>query len=133
MQDRLLFEHIDYENRSITLDGVTYPMKDVDFPTVDREKPYELTPEEEQVMERLRHAFLKCEKLQRHVRFLYTNGGLYKVHNSNLLYHGCMPLDEDGNFKSVNIDGKKYRGRELYDVWIIMPERDTIPRMTRRE
>ena len=91
-------------------------MKDTEFPTVDPSDPYNLTPDEEQVMERLRQAFLKCEKLQRHVRFMYSNGGLYKIHNSNLLYHGCVPLDENGNFKSVNVDGKEYRGRELYDI-----------------
>lgn len=116
MQDRMMFEHIDYESKTITLDGVTYPMKDVDFPTVDREKPYELTSEEEQVMERLRHGFLKCEKLQKHVKFLFSNGGLYKVYNSNLLYHGCVPMDEEGNFKKVNVYGQEYSGKALYDV-----------------
>lgn len=116
MHDRLLFEHIDYENKTITIDGVVYPMKDVDFPTVDRDKPYELTPEEEQVMERLRHGFVKCEKLQKHVRFLFSKGGLYKVYNSNLLYHGCVPMDEEGNFKKVNVYGEEYSGKALYDV-----------------
>ncbi len=116
MHDRLLFEHIDYENRTITIDGVVYPMKDVDFPTVDRDKPYELTPEEEQVMERLRQGFVKCEKLQKHVRFLFSKGGLYKVYNSNLLYHGCVPVDEEGNFKKVNVYGEEYSGKALYDV-----------------
>lgn len=116
MDDRLLLDKIDFEKKTVTIGNREYPMKDTDFPTVDPADPYNLTADEEQVMERLRHAFVKCEKLQRHVRFLYSNGGLYKIHNSNLLYHGCMPLDEEGNFKSVNIDGKKYRGRELYDV-----------------
>ena len=116
MQDRLLFEHIDYEKKTITIDGTAYPMKDVDFPTVDRDKPYELTPEEEQVMERIRHGFVKCEKLQKHVRFLFSKGGLYKVYNSNLLYHGCVPMDEEGNFKKVNVYGEEYSGKELYDV-----------------
>ena len=116
MQDRLLFEHIDYEKKTIDIDGVSYPMKDVDFPTVDREKPYELTPEEEQVMERLRHGFIKCEKLQKHVKFLFSKGGLYKVYNSNLLYHGCVPMDEEGNFKKVNVYGQEYSGKALYDV-----------------
>lgn len=91
-------------------------MKDMDLPTIDPADPYGLTADEEQVMERLRQAFLKCEKLQKHVRFLFSNGGLYKIHNSNLLYHGCMPLDEEGNFKSVEVDGRKYSGKELYDV-----------------
>ena len=116
MQDRLLFEQIDYERKTIDIGGVSYPMKDVDFPTVDREKPYELTPEEEQVMERLRHGFIKCEKLQKHVKFLFSKGGLYKVYNSNLLYHGCVPMDEEGNFKTVNVYGQEYSGKALYDV-----------------
>ena len=116
MDDRLLLDKIDYEKKTVIAYGKEYSMKDTDFPTVDPADPYNLTPDEEQVMARLQQAFLKCEKLQRHVRFLYSNGGLYKIHNSNLLYHGCVPLDDEGNFKSVNVDGRKYRGRALYDV-----------------
>lgn len=67
-------------------------------------------------MERLRQAFVKCEKLQKHVRFLFSKGGLYKVYNSNLLYHGCVPMDEEGNFNRVNVYGEEYSGKELYDV-----------------
>lgn len=116
MDDRLLLDKIDYEKKTVVAYGKEYPMTDVEFPTVDPADPYNLTPDEEQTMERIRQAFMKCEKLQRHVRFLYSNGGLYKVHNSNLLYHGCVPMDEEGNFKSVNVDGKNYKGRELYDI-----------------
>lgn len=116
MRDRMLLEHIDYEHKTLVIDGVSYAMKDVDFPTVNKERPYELTPEEEQVMERLRQAFVKCEKLQKHVRFLFSKGGLYKVYNSNLLYHGCVPMDDEGNFKKVNVYGREYSGKELYDV-----------------
>lgn len=116
MDNRLLLEHIDYENKTVTIDGKEYPMKDTDFPTINRERPYEMTKEEEQVMERLRHAFVKCEKLQKHVRFLFAKGSLYKIYNSNLLYHGCVPMDQDGNFNKVNIYGEEYSGRELYDV-----------------
>ncbi|MCH5257319.1 MAG: fructose-1,6-bisphosphatase [Lachnospiraceae bacterium] len=116
MNDRLLLEHINYENNTITIDGVEYHMKDTDFPTVNKERPYELTAEEEQVMERLSHAFLKCEKLKKHVKFLFSKGSLYKIYNSNLLYHGCMPMDENGDFKEVNVYGKMYRGKALYDI-----------------
>lgn len=116
MDDRLLLDKIDYEKKTVLAYGKEYAMNDVEFPTVDPADPYNLSPDEEQVMERIRQAFLKCEKLQRHVRFMYTNGGLYKIHNSNLLYHGCVPLDEEGNFKSVNVEGKEYKGRELYDI-----------------
>lgn len=116
MDDRLLLDKIDYEKKTVLAYGQEYEMSDVEFPTVDPADPYNLTPDEEQVMARIQQAFLKCEKLQRHVKFLYSNGGLYKVHNSNLLYHGCVPVDENGNFKSANVDGKKYKGKALYDI-----------------
>ncbi len=116
MEDRLLLDKIDYEKKLITIDGKTYSMKDIEFPTVNPEDPYALSPEEEQVMERLRQAFLKCDKLQKHVRFLFSHGGLYKVYNSNLLYHGCMPMDEDGNFNALTIDRERYSGKALYDI-----------------
>lgn len=116
MNDRLLLDKIDYEKKTVMVNGKEYAMLDTDFPTVDPADPYNLTPDEEQVMERIRQAFLKCEKLQRHVRFLFSKGSLYKVHNSNLLYHGCVPMDKNGKFLSVNVEGKKYKGKELYDV-----------------
>ncbi|MBD5472765.1 MAG: fructose-1,6-bisphosphatase [Lachnospiraceae bacterium] len=116
MNDRLLLDKIDYEKKTVMVNGTEYAMRDTDFPTVDPADPYNLTPDEEQVMERIRQAFLKCEKLQRHVRFLFSKGSLYKVHNSNLLYHGCVPMDKNGKFLSVNVEGKKYKGKELYDV-----------------
>lgn len=91
-------------------------MKDVDFPTLDPEHPYELTEEESKVMLRLQQVFMRCEKLQRHVKFLYSKGGMYKIYNGNLLYHGCVPLNPDGSFKQVEICGKEYSGKALYDI-----------------
>ncbi len=116
MNDRLLLDKINYDKKTVTAYGKEYAMNDTDFPTVDPEDPYWLTEDEIQVMNRIRQAFLKSEKLQRHVRFLYSNGGLYKVFNSNLLYHGCVPLDEKGDFKKVKIADKEYSGKALYDV-----------------
>ena len=116
MADRLLLDKINYEKNTVTINGTEYAMKDMDFPTIDPADPYRLTEEEEQVVERLRHAFVHCEKLQRHVRFLFSKGSLYKVYNSNLLYHGCVPMDEEGNFLKVNVYGKEYSGKELYDI-----------------
>ena len=116
MQDRLLLDKINYQDKTITIRGVTYALRDTEFPTVDPQNPYELTPEEQQLMERLRQAFVRCEKLQKHVRFLFSKGSLYKVYNSNLLYHGCVPMEEDGSFSKVTIFGKEYHGKELYDV-----------------
>ena len=116
MEDRLLLDKIDYENKTVMIGGKAYEMNDVDFPTVDPANPYELTEEEAELMERLRQAFVQCEKLQKHIRFLFSKGGLYKVYNSNLLYHGCVPMDEEGNFKKVEVDGREYSGKALYDV-----------------
>ena len=116
MADRLLLDKINYEKNTVTINGTEYAMKDMDFPTIDPADPYRLTEEEEQVVERLRHAFVHCEKLQRHIRFLFSKGSLYKVYNSNLLYHGCVPMDEEGNFLRVNVFGKEYSGKALYDI-----------------
>lgn len=116
MDDRLLLDKIDYEQKTVRIGGETYAMRDVDFPTVDPDRPYELSEEEARLMLRLQHAFMRCEKLQRHVRFLYAKGGMYKIYNGNLLYHGCVPLNEDGSFQKVEIFGREYSGKALYDV-----------------
>ena len=116
MESRMLLDKIDYEKKTVTVDGIVYPMRDTDFPTVSPTHPYELTQEEAEVMERLRQAFERSDKLQKHVRFLFAKGSLYKIYNSNLLYHGCVPMDEEGNFSKVNIFGKEYAGKALYDV-----------------
>ncbi|MCR5545249.1 MAG: fructose-1,6-bisphosphatase [Lachnospiraceae bacterium] len=115
MEDRLLLSKIDTKDWSVTVDGKKYPMLDHSFPTVDWENPFTLSSAEEEVVTKLKAAFLNSEKLQRHVSFLYTKGSLYKVFNGNLLYHGCMPLCDDGAFKKVSIFGKEVWGRNLYD------------------
>ena len=116
MENRCLLHRIDYENKTVEIDGQVYPMLDTYFPTIDPEHPYDLSPEEEEVMKRLRTSFIHCEKLQRHVRLLLKRGSMYKVYNGNLLYHGCVPLNPDGSFKKVNVYGKEYSGKALYDV-----------------
>lgn len=116
LEDRNLLHRIDFEAGTIEIDGKTYELLDKYFPTVDPKHPYTLTKEEEDIMERLERAFLHCEKMQAHMRFLLNKGGLYKVYNNNLLYHGCVPLNEDGSLKSVRIYGKAYKGKALYEV-----------------
>ncbi len=115
MADRLLLDKIDYENRTITISGKVYPMKDCDFPTVDPADPYRLTAEEQQVIDQLTDSFRRSEKLQRHVRFLYSKGGLYKVYNGNLLFHGCIPMDAEGELLTFTIGGKERQGRRFLD------------------
>lgn len=116
MDGRVLLDKIDFEKKTVMVDGKEYPMEDTDFPTVNPKKPLELTAEESEVMERIRQAFVHSEKLQRHIRFLFSKGGLYKVMNGNLLYHGCVPMDAEGNFLKVNVYGKEYSGKALYDA-----------------
>lgn len=116
MENRCLLHRIDYENKTVEIDGVKYPMLDTNFPTIDPEHPYELTQEEAEVMNRLRISFIHCEKLQRHVRLMLKRGSMYKIYNGNLLYHGCVPMNEDGSFAKVNVFGKEYSGKALYDV-----------------
>ena len=115
MEDRLLLDKIDYENQSITIGGVTYHLEDCDFPTVDPKDPYTLTEEESQVIDQLTASFRRSEKLQRHIRFLYSKGGLYKIFNGNLLFHGCIPMAEDGNFLHFTIGGKERWGKTFLD------------------
>lgn len=115
MNDRLLLDKIDYENKTITFAGKTWHMEDTDFKTIDKNDVYTLSKEEGQVMEQLIHTFKSSPKLQEHIKFLYKIGSSYKVVNGNLLYHGCVPLNDDGSFEEFTFDGKKYSGKALYD------------------
>ncbi len=115
MDDRLLLDKIDYERKTVTVDGKTYPMEDCDFPTVDPHDPYALTVDESHVIDQLTDSFRHSEKLQRHVRFLYSRGGLYKVHNGNLLFHGCIPMNADGSLITFAIGGKERSGKRFLD------------------
>lgn len=116
MEDRNLLHRIDFEHGAIRIGEHTHELLDKNFPTIDPNKPYALTKEEEDIMERLERAFLNCSKMQDHMRFLLNKGGLYKVYNNNLLYHGCVPLNQDGSLKSVRIYGRAYKGKALYEV-----------------
>lgn len=116
MNGRCLLDQIDYETNQIRIDGKQYELLDGRFPTIDPAEPYALSEQEKNVMERLTRAFKNCEKLQKHVKFLLKKGSLYKVYNGNLLYHGCVPMNEDGSFMEVPVYGQTYHGMALYDV-----------------
>ncbi|MCZ0716949.1 fructose-1,6-bisphosphatase [Aerococcus sp. YH-aer221] len=113
--DRLLLDKIDYDKFTITIDGKVYPLENHSFPTVDPNNPYQLTEEEEWVMEKLQAGFLNSEKLQKHIAFLYSKGSLYKVYNDNLLYHGCIPMNPDGSFMTIPIAGENLSGQALFE------------------
>ena len=116
MDNRLLLEQIDYDNYTVMIDGKEYKLKDNYFPTIDPKDPYKLTDAENDVIMRLRSSFIHCEKLQNHVQLLLKKGSMYKAYNGNLLYHGCVPMNEDGTFAKVNIYGQEYSGKALFDI-----------------
>jgi fructose-1,6-bisphosphatase-3 len=115
LEDRLLLDKIDLEKRTVKIDELTYPLLDTQFQTVASQEPYALTPSEQRVVARLKMAFLNSEKLQQHVRFLFTRGSIYKTYNGNLLYHGCIPMKADGSFKSLHLNQMKSAGKTLMD------------------
>ena len=115
MEDRALLHRINYENKTINIGGVDYPLLDCDFPTVDPADPYELTPEESKVIDQLTESFRHSEKLQKHTRFLYSKGSLYKTINGNLLLHSCVPMTEDGKLQSFTISGQELSGKAFMD------------------
>ena len=116
MQDHLMLDKIDFENGTVTVDGKVYPMCDVNLPTVDPNDPYRLTDAEAELMEGLKASFQHSEKLQRHIKFLFRRGSMYLTCNGNLLYHGCIPMNEDASFTEVELYGQKVSGKSLLDL-----------------
>ena len=116
MDDQLLLDKIDFAAREVKVGDRKYPMLDCDFPTVNPDSPYEFTPEEAKVMAQLVQGFMNSEKLRRHIRLLYEKGSMYKAYNGNLLYHGCVPLNEDASFKHSRVGGRDTYGRAMYDL-----------------
>lgn len=115
MDKRLLLEHVDYEKWTVEVEGKTYPMLDKNFPTINPKNPLELTKGEKELLRTLSASFKHSEALHRHIKFLYSHGGIYKCCNSNLLYHGCIPMKKDGSFDALSLGAKSYKGKDLMD------------------
>ncbi len=115
MADRLLLDKMDLERGVVLIDGKEYELSDTDFPTVNLDDAYTLTKEEQDVIDDLRTAFLNSHMLRKHVRFLYEKGSIYLCYNGNLLFHGCIPMDENGDFDGMQIGDTMYRGKEYMD------------------
>ncbi len=115
MDDRNLLHKINFDKGVVEIGGKEYPLKDKDFETVNPASPYELTPEERDIMDKITHSFVTSANLARHMDCLYSHGGLYLAMNSILMYHGSVPLNPDGSFKSLTIHGKEYAGKALFD------------------
>lgn len=121
LEDRKLLHLIDYGEKTVEIDGETYGMTDVCFSTVDKDDPYALTPDEKEMMDGLARSFMDCPKLKEHMRFLLDAGSLYKVDHGDLLLHACVPLNDNGTLKEVDVFGKVCKGKELYDeaqAWV---------------
>lgn len=115
MDNRALLDKIDFANKTCRIDGRTYPITDTFFPTIDPNNPYELSAEEKEVMERIRHSFFISEHLQSHIQQLLTHGSMYGIYNSNLLFHASVPMNEDGSLKEVEVEGETVSGHKLLE------------------
>ena len=115
LEKRLLLDKMDLEAGTVEVEGTVWPLRDTNFPTLDPADPYKLSPEEEEMLNSLEASFLNSEKLQRHIKFLFTHGALYTKVNGNLLYHGCIPMTEDGEFEWVELNDVRLRGKALMD------------------
>ena len=116
MEGRLLLDKMDLERGVVTIEGKEYALRDTNFPTVDPADPYQLTEAEEEVVEAIAASFQHGERLRRHVDYLVANGGMYKAYNGNLLFHGCIPMNADGSFAELDVEGKYYSGKALLDA-----------------
>lgn len=115
MNDRLLLDKIDYEKGTVNICGIEYELNDTSFPTIDKNDPYKLTDTEKELIERLRESFMESTKLNEHIKFLYAKGSTYKIFNSNLLMHACIPINEDGSYTKITLLGETLSGKEYLD------------------
>ena len=115
MENRVLLDKIDYKRGIIHINGADYELNDKNFPTIDSKNPLKLTAEEKEIMDKLKKSFLHSEKLQRHTKFLFAKGSMFLKYNSNLLFHGCIPVTKEKGFTKVNIDGKILWGKSYLE------------------
>ena len=115
LENRLLLDKVDYKKGTVTIEGKKYKLNDINFPTIDPKDPYRLTEAEEDLMRTLRLSFIHSQLLIRHVQFLYSHGAMYRTINNNLLYHGCIPMDEKGQFICMTTRDGSFKGKELMD------------------
>ena len=113
MGDRLLLDKVNFEKGTVMVNGTEYPMLDTRFPTINPANPYELTEAEENLVENTLASFRHSARLRRHIDYIYSHGGMYKVSNNNLLYHGCIPMTPDGNFDTLELNHGHFSGKAL--------------------
>lgn len=116
MDHRRLLHRINPSAGTISVDDVTYPLRDTYLPTFNPAKPYELSHDEQECMDRLRYSFVNSQKLSEHLNYIVRNGSMYLQRDDHLIFHGCVPCDAEGNFLPMPIDGRLLCGRELFDT-----------------
>ena len=116
LEHRRLLHRIDHTAGTIEIDGQIFELRDRSFPTVDANQPYELTPEEENCLARLRHSFLSSQKLQEQTRFMVGRGSMYLKRDECLIFHGCVPVDAEGRFLPLDVDGEPLSGRRMFEA-----------------
>jgi fructose-1,6-bisphosphatase-3 len=117
MEDRLVFDNVDFDKGTTVINGKTHKLLDTNFPTIKHDNRYELDDEEQIIMDQLKSSFMNSQRLQKHIDFLFTRGSMYLTYNSNLLYHGCIPMSKDGKFQKFEIEGKRFSGKLLCDIF----------------
>ena len=115
LDHRRLLDQIDHENGTVKIDGIVYPLTDHCFPTIDPQNPFELSAEEASCLKQLKHSFLSSQKLRQHAQFMVGHGSMYLKRGECLIFHGCVPVDADGRFLSLHVDGQPLSGRELFE------------------
>ena len=115
LEHRRLMHRIDYSKGTIDIDGQVYSLRDTMFPTVDPERPYELTDDESKCLAYLKHSFLNSQKLQEQMRYMVGRGSMYLKRDDCLIFHGCVPVDAEGEFLPLTIDGQALAGREMFE------------------
>lgn len=115
LDHRRRLEKVDLASGTFEVDGINYSLRSKDFPTVDFARPYDLTDWERTIIKNLTRAFRGNEKLRKHMDLLFEKGGVYRIYNGNLLFHGCVPLTKDGEIASVELFSKSLRGKEYFD------------------
>jgi fructose-1,6-bisphosphatase III len=116
LEHRNLLHRIDAKEGTVSIDDQRYAMLDTNFPTIDWNDPYTLSPEEEECLAQLRHSFLQSQVLRDQMRYVERKGTMYLARDYNLIFHGCVPVDDAGNFLPLTVDGVEYRGRALFDA-----------------
>lgn len=133
MSKRLLLDKVDYNEGTVNLNNKTYLMKDKYFPTINPTNPFKLTDEENALIDKLVSSFVNSEKLQKHVNFLFSKGSIYLKYNSNLLFHGCIPLNNDKTFKSIILEGKEYKGKDLLEKFEVLARKGYYNKVCKEE